>query len=136
MVAPVIPGVSDDHLAEVLAAAREAGARWAGYVLLRLPGSVKQVFEERLRAALPLRADKVLHRVRETRGGKLYDSRYGVRGRGAGPYAEMIAAAFAATIKKLGYETVRAPAPHTFRRPREVAQLGLFEGAATAPARG
>ena len=86
-VAPVIPGLNDQDIPKILTAAREAGATSAGYVLLRLPGSVKAVFEERLRATLPLSADRVLHRIRETRGGELYDPRFGVRGRGEGTYA-------------------------------------------------
>lgn len=126
MVAPIIPGVSDDHLGEVLEAAKDHGASWAGYVLLRLPGAVKGVFEERIRAALPLRADKILHRVRETRAGQLYDSRYGVRGRGTGHYADAIAATFALTVKRLGLDQQRWERKDTFRRPRDVAQLGLF----------
>jgi hypothetical protein len=71
-------------------------------VLLRLPGSVKQVFEERLRASLPLSADRVLHRIRETRGGQLYDSRFGVRGKGEGTYATAIRSLFDATAARLG----------------------------------
>jgi len=128
MVAPIIPAVSDEKMAEVLEAAREAGATHAGYVLLRLPGSVKTVFEERIRAALPLRADKILNRVRETRGGALYDSRFGVRGRGEGPYADAIAAAFTATTKRLGFNTERLPRREpTFQRPvKPSAQLTLF----------
>lgn len=128
MVAPIIPAVSDEKMAEVLEAAREAGARWAGYVLLRLPGSVKDVFEERIRAALPMRADKILHRIRETRGGALYDSRYGVRGRGEGQYAEAIAQAFKATTKKLGFNQDRpTPRATTFTRPvKPTAQMSLF----------
>src|SRR5581483_10799011 len=78
-VAPIIPGLNDQDIPRVLAAARDAGASHAGYVLLRLPGSVKAVFEERLRANLPLQAERVLHRIRETRGGQLYDARFGVR---------------------------------------------------------
>jgi DNA repair photolyase len=118
--------VSDEQLAEVLEAAKDAGAQWAGYVLLRLPGAVKQVFEERIRAALPLRADKILNRVRETRGGQLYDSRYGVRGRGTGHYADAIAAAFNITVKRLGLDPLRMERKDTFRRPREFAQLRMF----------
>ena len=81
MVAPIIPGLNDEDIGEVLRAARDAGAdaRRAA-CCLRLPGPVKEVFEERLRAALPLRADRVLRRIRETRGGKMYDARFGVRG--------------------------------------------------------
>lgn len=128
MVAPIVPAVSDEHLAEVLTAAREAGATSAGYVLLRLPGSVKQVFEERLREALPDRAEKVLHRVRETRDGALYDSRFGSRGRGTGHYAQAIAATFAVLTKKLGFnERMPGPRPDTFRRPtRPSPQLSLW----------
>jgi DNA repair photolyase len=127
MVAPIIPGLSDEGLATVLEAARDAGATSAGYVLLRLPGSVKQVFETRVREALPLRAEKILHRVRETRGGKLYDSRYEVRGRGEGPYAEAVARTFELTARRLGLGSGPGPRPDTFRRPpRAPAQLGLF----------
>ena len=129
LVAPIIPGVSDEGLADVLEAAREAGARSAGYVLLRLPGPVQAVFEERLRAALPLRAEKVLSRLKETRGGALYQSKFGERMRGTGHYAEAIAAAFEVTRRKLGFEDSRVdvPGPSTFRRPMKLErQLGLF----------
>src|SRR5947207_4828516 len=101
-VAPVIPGLSDADIPRILEAAHAAGARRAGFVFLRLPGSVKQVFELRLRESLPLRADRVLNRVRDARGGKLYDSRWGVRGRGEGTYAEAARALFDATVKRLG----------------------------------
>ena len=96
--------------------------------LLRLPGAVKQVFEERLREALPLAADKVLHRVRETRGGdKLYDARFHIRGRGEGVYAQTIAALFDTTVLRLGFNDRDAERdmPSRFRRPR--GQLSLFE---------
>ncbi len=128
MVAPIIPGVSDEGMAYVLEAARDAGAVSAGYVLLRLPGSVKDVFETRIRAALPLRAEKILHRVRETRGGKLYDSRFGVRGCGEGQYADAIAQVFNSCVRRLGLDAPRWPsAPNTFRRPPRVEpQLALF----------
>jgi DNA repair photolyase len=104
-VAPIIPGLNDQDMPKVMAAAHAAGARSAGYVLLRLPGSVKEVFEERLRANLPLQADRVLHRIRETRGGALYDSRFGVRGRGEGNYALAIKSLFQATAARLGLHT-------------------------------
>ena len=103
-VAPIIPGLNDQDIPKILAAARDAGATRAGSVLLRLPGSVKQVFEERLRAALPLSAERVLHRIRETRGGQLYDPRFGVRGRGEGTYADAIRALFEATAARLGFD--------------------------------
>ncbi|MCC6335328.1 MAG: PA0069 family radical SAM protein [Myxococcales bacterium] len=127
MVAPIIPAVSDEGLAEVLEAAREAGASFASYVLLRLPGAVKDVFTSRIKEALPLRAEKILHRVCETRQGKLYDARFGIRGRGEGPYAEAIAGAFEATTRRLGFELSRPEVPDTFRRPfRPAPQLSLL----------
>ena len=104
-VAPIIPGLNDQDVPKILAAAREAGAVEAGYVLLRLPGSVKVVFEERLRRALPLAAERVLHRIRETRGGELYDPRFGVRGRGEGTYALAIRTLFLTTAARLGLRT-------------------------------
>lgn len=129
MVAPIIPGVSDEGMAKVLEAARNAGATSAGYVLLRLPGSVKDVFESRIRAALPLRAEKILHRVRETRNGKLSDHRFGVRGRGEGPYADAIEQVFDSCVKRLGFNNDERWAEHpaTFRRPARVEpQMALF----------
>jgi DNA repair photolyase len=128
MMAPIIPGLNDGQMVKLLEAARSAGASWAGWTLLRLPGAVKQVFEERLRASLPLVADRVMHRVRETRGGdKLYDARFGVRGRGVGVYAAMIASVFDTTVKRLGLnerEAAAEPASR-FRRPHR-GQLSLF----------
>jgi DNA repair photolyase len=129
MCAPVIPGLNDDQLVRVLEAARDAGATGAGWALLRLPGAVKQVFEERLRAALPLVADKVMHRVRETRGGeKLYDPRFHVRGRGEGVYAQTIGAMFATAVKRLGLNRrdEERDFESKFRRPAKGGQLSLF----------
>ncbi|MDP9035604.1 MAG: PA0069 family radical SAM protein [Myxococcota bacterium] len=127
MVAPIIPGLNDEDIGDVLRAARDAGAAWADYVVLRLPGPVKDVFEERLRGALPLRAERVISRVRSTRGGKLYDSRFGKRATGEGPYAEAVQALFEQTAQRMGLarqsfgHDVRAT---TFRRPGD--QLPLF----------
>jgi DNA repair photolyase len=104
-IAPMIPGLGDEDMPQTLEAAAAAGASHAGFVFLRLPGPVKQVFEERLRAAMPLRADKILNRIRDARGGKLYDSRWGVRGRGEGVYAEQARALFDAACKRVGLQT-------------------------------
>ncbi|MEY2667801.1 MAG: hypothetical protein RJA59_439 [Pseudomonadota bacterium] len=122
--APIVPGLNDEEIPRVLAAAREAGATRAHWLLLRLPGPVKEVFEERLRAALPERADRVLHRIRETRDGKLYDARFGVRGRGEGEYAATIGALFEAAASRLGFTSGDRPPSAPFRRPRS--QLALF----------
>jgi len=127
-VAPLIPGLNDEALPRILSAAKEAGATSAGYVLLRLPGSVKAVFEQRLREKLPLRAERVLHRIRETRGGKLYDSRFGVRGRGEGLYAQAMKDLFDSSVRRLGLNAHhgRENPPETFRRPPKDGQLALF----------
>jgi len=132
VVAPVIPGL-DHELPRVLEAARQAGAAKASWVLLRLPGAVAPVFEERLRAALPDAAPRILHLVKETRGGRTYDARFGVRGRGEGPYAATVAAVFAKTAARLGFALSPGVGPRpdapasTFRRPpRPTAQLALF----------
>lgn len=129
MVAPIIPGLSDEDVPRILQAAKDCGATHAGYVLLRLPGSVRAVFEERLRSAFPLRADKILGRLRQTHQGELYDPRFGKRQTGEGPYAVMIATMFEATARKLGLWQRRAHdgSDHdstTFRRPD--AQLSLL----------
>lgn len=119
-VSPIVPGLNDDHLGDVLDRARDAGATHAFYVLLRLPGAVKDVFEKALREKLPLRAEKVLRRMREAHGGKVYDSTYGVRQSGGGVYAEMIRALFKriATRNGLSADELDAyAAPRTFARP-------------------
>jgi DNA repair photolyase len=127
-IAPVIPGLSDADIPEILERAHAAGARRAGFVFLRLPGSVAKVFEERLRRDLPLRAERVLNRVREARGGKLYDSRWGVRGRGQGTYAEAARALFESTARRLGMneDFHGSPGDDTFRRPGRGRQLPLL----------
>lgn len=119
-VSPIVPGLNDEDIGEVLEAAKDAGAAHAFYVLLRLPGAVQDVFTQRLREALPLRADKVLNRVRETRGGKLYDARWSARGTGEGVYAQMVATLFDKTARRLGLrsdEMNLVPTRDTFRRP-------------------
>ena len=125
-VAPLIPGVSESEYGRVLEAAKNAGARAAGAVLLRLPGSVAPVFEERLKSALPLRAEKVLRRLREAHDGKVYRATFGTRQRGSGHYADMLFSLFEHRARELGLET------HHDLRPRPLpptrrGQLGLFE---------
>jgi DNA repair photolyase len=127
-IAPVIPGLNDSELVPILEAAKAAGAESAGMVPLRLPGAVAEVFSERIRAALPLRAEKVLTRVREMRGGKLNDPRFGARMRGSGRYIETVLELFQVTVRRLGMDR-REPSLRgsSFRRPAEAgAQLELF----------
>ncbi|HVH44473.1 MAG TPA: radical SAM protein [Labilithrix sp.] len=127
-VSPIVPGLNDDHLGDVIERARDAGARHAFYVLLRLPGPVTEVFENALREKLPLRAEKVLRRLREAYGGKLYDSTYGTRGRGDGVYAETIRKLFERTTKRCGLnadEMLQYETPSTFRRPAKHGQTSF-----------
>jgi len=122
-IAPMIPGLGDEDMVRTMEAAAAAGARYAGFVFLRLPGPVAQVFEERVRASLPLRAEKILHKVREARGGKLYDARFGKRQHGEGAYALQAEALFDATCRRLGLNsrhlgvTDAERKTTTFRRP-------------------
>lgn len=110
MTAPIIPGLNDEDMPKILAAASDAGAVSAGYVLLRLPTTVAGVFEHRLRAAFPDRADKIMSRVVDTRGGDaLYDGRFGVRQTGQGAFSDAIAKMFAALTKKHGLNRHHAP---------------------------
>ena len=103
MVAPVVPGITDHEMPKILEAARKAGAKWAGFVVLRLPWAVAPLFERWLEEHFPDRKDKVLNRVRDLRGGKLYDSKWGLRGKGEGIFAEQIAALFDVACRKHGF---------------------------------
>jgi len=130
-VAPVIPGLNDSQLAEILERAKEAGATAAFRVMLRLPAEVKDVFLERLKVEYPDRYSKVVNAVLEMRGGKLYDSRFGERGRGSGERWEAIQWLFDLSCKRLGLnvrDEMKYPAPPpTFTRPLQKGQqMELF----------
>ncbi|MEQ6424269.1 radical SAM protein, partial [Pseudomonas aeruginosa] len=101
---PMIPMVNDMELERLLQAARDAGARSAAYMLLRLPREVGPLFEEWLAAHYPQRAEHVMSLVRQCRGGEVYDSRFGHRFRGQGPFADLLAQRFAVAMKRLGLD--------------------------------
>ncbi len=101
LVAPVIPVITDPELERILAAAKAAGATRAGYVLLRLPWEVKDLFKTWLAAHHPLKAQHVMSIIRQSRGGKDYDSRWGKRGRGTGQFADLLAQRFYQACRKL-----------------------------------
>lgn len=103
MVAPVIPMITDVEIERILEAAYEHGARAAGYVLLRLPHELKEVWREWLALHYPERATHVMSLVRQMRGGKDYDSAYGTRMRGEGPFADLIAMRFAKAYRRIGF---------------------------------
>ncbi len=131
MVAPVVPGLTDDELPSILEAAAEAGASHASYVLLRLPHGVKELFDVWLAQHFPERRDKVLNRVRAMRGGKLYDARYEVRGSGEGPWAEHLRSLFRVTTARLGLDRPPRLSADGFRVPASARgpQIDLFAAA-------
>jgi DNA repair photolyase len=129
LVAPVVPGLTEHELPAILEAAARAGARHAGYVVLRLPHAVKEIVDEWLERHYPDRKAKVLSRVRSLRGGRLYDPRFGVRQRGEGAFAEQIAQLFEMGRRRAGIPDARPALSAThFRRPEPGAspQLALF----------
>jgi DNA repair photolyase len=123
-VAPVIPGLTDHEIPRILARAAEAGARFATYVLLRLPHGVKELFEQWLEAERPARRQKVLARIRDTRGGRLNDPRFGSRMRGEGPGAALVAELFHRARARVGIPPAGpALAIEAFRRPSPQGRL-------------
>jgi len=124
LVAPVIPVLTDPELERLLAAAREHGARAAGYVLLRLPLELKELVEDWLDAHRPGMKTHVLDHLREAHGGRLYDARHGHRMRGAGPYADLIRQRFRLAHKRLRFEGLPPLDVRRFRVPSD--QLDLF----------
>jgi DNA repair photolyase len=120
MVAPVIPALTDHELDAITAAAASAGAGGAGYILLRLPLEIKELFTEWLRSHAPDRADRVLNRMRAMRNGRLYVDEFGSRMSGTGVYAELLQQRFAAACTRHGLKTKGfAPDVGQFRRPAE-----------------
>lgn len=104
LVAPVIPAITDHEMEDILSAAKDAGASSAGYVLLRLPHEVKHLFREWLAEHYPDRAKHVMSLINQAHGGKDYDSQFGVRMRGTGPYAELLRTRFKLAKRKLGLD--------------------------------
>jgi DNA repair photolyase len=130
LVAPVIPAINDTEIERIIAAAAEAGAQQAHYILLRLPHEVRDLFTEWLEVHFPQRKGRVMSLIRQASGGKTYDSRFGHRQRGRGAYAEMLGTRFRAACRKagLGEEQRRQGLDCTQFRPPGQAQLGLDLG--------
>jgi DNA repair photolyase len=128
MVAPVIPALNDAEIERILEAVAETGVRHAGYVLLRLPLEVRDLFREWLMANFPDRYRHVFKLIRDMRGGKDYDSTFGSRMTGKGPIAWMIGRRFEVACERLGFNatSVKTTTEH-FRRPQAASeQLSLF----------
>ncbi len=109
MVAPIIPGLNDHEIERILDGAHAAGAREAGYVLLRLPLEVSPLFRDWLLRNYPDRYRHVMSLVRSMRGGKDYDAEFGKRMKGSGPYAWQISRRFDMTLKRLAMNATRRP---------------------------
>ena len=105
MAAPMIPALNDHELEAILIRARQAGATHAGYILLRLPLELKELFEEWLDTHYPDRKRRVLKRLREMRGGELYRSRFGERMRGSGELAKLLEKRFRVAVRQQGFDT-------------------------------
>ncbi|MDA0836405.1 MAG: PA0069 family radical SAM protein [Planctomycetota bacterium] len=126
LVAPIIPGLNDRQIPQILQRASECGAQSAGRILLRLPGSVQPVFMERMGKAFPQRIVKIENRIRDSRGGALNNSEFFERFRGQGEYWEGIEQLFRVNARKYGLEDrMQEVEVSTFRRPGPK-QMELF----------
>lgn len=128
MMAPIVPALNDHEIERVLEAAREAGVREAGYVLLRLPLEIKSLFREWLAENEPGRSKRVINILQQMHGGQDYVSQFGLRQTGSGPYAAQIAQRFRLARRRLGLDEKRlALRTDLFRRPvLPGGQLGLL----------
>jgi DNA repair photolyase len=127
LVCPVIPGLTDHEIPSILNAAAEAGAKFAGYNVVRLPYANKELFEAWLAEHYPTRRDKVLSKLKQVRDGKLYDPDFGQRMTGTGPIADQIGSFFAIARRKAGIpERGRRLSAEAFRRPTP-GQGSLFD---------
>jgi len=127
MVSPVIPGLTDHEIPRILERAKEAGASFAGFIMLRLPHGVAPLFDAWLTAHRPAQRTRVLGRIRDVRGGCLNDARYGSRMRGEGPLADLDLQMFHAARARVGLnEDAPRLSPAAFRRPSRIGPL--FDG--------
>jgi len=126
-VAPIIPGLNEEAIPDILVRARQAGASAATFILLRLSGNVESVFFERMGRAFPDRVRKIAGRIRDVRAGKLSDSGFFTRHEGQGQYWQTIEQLFEIGCRKAGFPAKALDSiPHTFRRPG-LWQTALFE---------
>jgi len=127
MAAPMIPALNDAEMERILEAGGARGAHTASYILVRLPLEVAPLFREWLAQNYPDRARRVMALIQDTRGGKDYDSRFGVRKRGEGPYAQALAARFRLALRRFGLTRDHPPLrTDLFQRPSPTGQFDLF----------
>ncbi len=115
MVAPVIPGLTDEEIPAILGEARRAGARFAGYAMLRLPHTVKEIFVDWLEREIPERKQRILDRLRSVQGEHWCLPGWGERLRGRGPFAEAVERLFRWSLRKYGYEVAPPLNTNAFR---------------------
>lgn len=134
-VAPIIPMLNDVELEAILETCRDAGASWAGFVLLRLPHELKDLFRDWLQTHYPERAEHILSLMRQLHGGREYDANFSRRQTGSGPFAQLIARRFRLTQQRLGFNAQRfALDSSQFQRPAPVATRAPVPGARAGPA--
>ena len=109
MASPLVPALTDPELEAILAAGRDAGARYGSAIPLRLPGEVADLWQDWLEAQMPDRAGRILARLREMHGGRVYDPTWGHRMRGSGPYADLLAARLRLALKRTGLRSNAPP---------------------------
>ena len=127
LASPMIPALNDHELEHILEAARDAGANMAGYVLLRLPHELVTLFDDWLAEHYPLKRDHVLSLVRQSRGGRDYDSTFGKRMRGEGVFAELLERRYRLARKRLGLDSSGVTLNcNAFKAPNLTGQLDLF----------
>jgi DNA repair photolyase len=126
---PMIPGLNDSEMESILESSAKAGAGFAGYIMIRLPREVKKLFTEWLETHYPSKASRVIHLIRESHGGKLYEPEFGVRMRGNGEYADMLEKRFQVAVRRFGLSTETPILDSSrFRVPlRKGDQIRLFE---------
>lgn len=126
LVAPLIPVLTDNELETILEHSRKAGALHAGYILLRLPHELKDMFADWLKTHFPMKFDHVMSRIRDTRGGKTYDARFGIRMCGTGEFAGLIGKHFNLAKKRLGFSPFSTLDCENFSPPTVAQQLELL----------
>ena len=126
--APLIPGLNEQDIPDLLSRAKAAGAVNATWSLLRLSGHVEQVFLERMQEAFPDRVSKIIHRIQEVRGGALNDSAFFSRHYGSGTYWRVIEKMFDLGYRRAGFSPEDGPVTDTFRRPQAQQSLFKMEG--------
>lgn len=127
LIAPIIPVLNDSELETIMSEVHQAGAAWCGYVLLRLPHELKELFQQWLREHQPLKAEHVMNRIRDCRGGKEYQAEFGTRMSGEGIFADLLRQRYQRAMKRLDFKgTPELEINHFIKPQKEKPQMELF----------